>query len=161
MTALRDLTASAVMMGLLAAFVGYSASFAIVMAAMEAMDASEAQAATGLFYATLAMGLCSLVLPLITRAPSAIAWSTPGAAFLASSATLPGGFGEALGALITCGVLILITGLIPAEALAQVLSGAQIGSGPDLASCTGVAVDGVSGTAYVVDAATPALKVAR
>ena len=50
-----------------------------------------------------------------------------------------------------------ITGLIPAEALAQVLSGAQIGSGPDLASCTGVAVDGVSGTAYVVDAATPAL----
>ena len=82
------------MMGLLAAFVGYSASFAIVMAAMEAMDASEAQAATGLFYATLAMGLCSLVLPLITRAPSAIAWSTPGAAFLASSATLPGGFGE-------------------------------------------------------------------
>ena len=78
------------MMGLLAAFVGYSASFAIVMAAMEAMGASEAQAATGLFYATLAMGLCSLVLPLITRAPSAIAWSTPGAAFLASSATLPG-----------------------------------------------------------------------
>ena len=114
MTALRDLTASAVMMGLLAAFVGYSASFAIVMAAMEAMDASEAQAATGLLYATLAMGLCSLVLPLITRAPSAIAWSTPGAAFLASSATLPGGFAEALGALITCGVLILITGLIPA-----------------------------------------------
>ena len=102
------------MMGLLAAFVGYSASFAIVMAAMEAMGASEAQAATGLFYATLAMGLCSLVLPLITRAPSAIAWSTPGAAFLASSATLPGGFGEVLGALITCGVLILITGLIPA-----------------------------------------------
>ena len=114
MTALRDLTASAVMMGLLAAFVGYSASFAIVMAALEAMGATEAQAATGLFFATLAMGLCSLVLPLITRAPSAIAWSTPGAAFLASSATLPGGFGEALGALITCGVLILITGLIPA-----------------------------------------------
>ncbi|MEC8037350.1 MAG: benzoate/H(+) symporter BenE family transporter, partial [Pseudomonadota bacterium] len=72
MTALRDLTASAVMMGLLAAFVGYSASFAIVMAALEAMGATEAQAATGLFFATLAMGLCSLVLPLITRAPSAI-----------------------------------------------------------------------------------------
>ncbi len=47
LTALRDLTASAVMMGLLAAFVGYSASFAIVMAALEAMGATEAQAATG------------------------------------------------------------------------------------------------------------------
>ena len=110
---LRDLTLPALLMGLLAAFVGYSASFAIVMAAMEAMGATEAQAATGLFFATLTMGLCSLVLPLITRAPSAIAWSTPGAAFLASSATLPGGFAEALGALITCGALILITGLVP------------------------------------------------
>ena len=62
---LRDLTLPALLMGLLAAFVGYSASFAIVMAAMEAMGATEAQAATGLFFATLTMGLCSLVLPLI------------------------------------------------------------------------------------------------
>ena len=109
----RDISAPAVYMGLLAAFVGYSASFAIVLAGLTAMGASGAQAATGLFFATLGMGVCSIWLPALTRTPAAIAWSTPGAAFLAASATLPGGFAEAVGALIFCAVLIVLTGFIP------------------------------------------------
>ncbi|MEM7596877.1 MAG: benzoate/H(+) symporter BenE family transporter [Pseudomonadota bacterium] len=104
----------AVSMGLLAAFVGYAASFAIVLAGMTAMGATATQAATGLFFATLGMGLASIWLPLMTRIPAAVAWSTPGAAFLAASAALPGGFGEAVGALIGCAGLIVLTGLVPA-----------------------------------------------
>ena len=100
-------------MGLLAAFVGYSASFAIVLAGLTAMGATGEQAATGLFFATIGMGICSIWLPAVTRIPAAVAWSTPGAAFLAASATLPGGFGEAVGALIFCAVLIVLTGFIP------------------------------------------------
>ena len=43
---MRDMSASAVMMGLLAAFVGYASSFTIVLAGLTAAGASEAQAAT-------------------------------------------------------------------------------------------------------------------
>lgn len=100
-------------MGLLAAFVGYAASFAIVLAGLDAMGASPAQAATGLFFATLGMGLCGLWLSFTTRTPAAVAWSTPGAAFLAGSGALPGGFGEAAGAMIACAGLIVITGVVP------------------------------------------------
>ncbi len=112
----RDVTVPAVYMGLLAAFVGYSASVAIVLAALTAAGASAAETATGLFFATLGMGLCSIWLPAVTRTPAAVAWSTPGAAFLASSVALPGGFPEAVGALIVCAVLIVATGFIPALA---------------------------------------------
>jgi benzoate membrane transport protein len=100
-------------MGLLAAFVGYSASFAIVLAGLSGIGATEAQAATGLFFATLAMGVCSIWLPSVTRIPAAVAWSTPGAAFLASSAVLPGGFAEAVGAFILCAGMLILTGLVP------------------------------------------------
>ena len=113
LAALRELSPSAIYMGVLAAFVGYSASFAIVLAGISGIGATEAQAATGLFFATLAMGVCSIWLPLVTRIPAAVAWSTPGAAFLASSAALPGGFAEAVGAFILCAGLIILTGLVP------------------------------------------------
>ncbi len=111
---LRDISAPAVYMGLLATFVGYAASFAIVLAGLSAVGATPAQAATGLFFATLGMGLCSILLPAMTRTPAAVAWSTPGAAFLASTAALPGGFAEAVGAMICCALLILVTGFVPA-----------------------------------------------
>ena len=110
----QDLNWRAASMGLLAAFVGYSASFAIVLSGLNAMGATAEQAATGLFFATLGMGLCSIWLPALTRIPAAVAWSTPGAAFLASSAMLPGGFAEAVGAMLICGGLIVLTGIVPA-----------------------------------------------
>jgi benzoate membrane transport protein len=111
---IRDISLPAISMGLLAAFVGYAASFAIVLAGMKAMGASDEQAATGLFFATIGMGVCSIWLPALTRIPAAVAWSTPGAAFLAATATLPGGFGEAVGAMICCAGLIVLTGFVPA-----------------------------------------------
>jgi benzoate membrane transport protein len=110
----KDISPSALYMGALAAFVGYSASFAIVLAGLKSVGATEAQAATGLFFATIGMGICSIWLPFVTRTPAAVAWSTPGAAFLAATATLPGGFAEAVGALIVCAGLIILTGVIPA-----------------------------------------------
>ncbi|VVT29508.1 Inner membrane protein YdcO [Roseovarius sp. EC-HK134] len=109
----RDLSVSAFSMGVLAAFVGYSASFAIVLAGLTAMGATAAQATTGLFFATVGMGICSIWLPVVTRIPAAVAWSTPGAAFLAATVTLPGGFGEAVGAMIFAAGLIVLTGFFP------------------------------------------------
>ncbi len=100
-------------MGLLAAFVGYASSFAIVLSGLTAAGASNQQAAVGLFFATLGMGVCSVWLALATRTPAAVAWSTPGAAFLASTQVLPGGFAEASGAFILCAGLIIVTGFVP------------------------------------------------
>ena len=118
----RQISFPAVTMGLLATFVGYAASFAIVLAGIRSVGATDAQAATGLFFATLGMGVCSILLPLRTRIPAAVAWSTPGAAFLAASTALPGGFAEAVGGLICCAAMIVLTGLVPplARAVAQI-----------------------------------------
>lgn len=113
---MRDISSSAIYMGVLAAFVGYAASFAIVLSGLTAMGASAQASSTGLFFATLGMGICSIWLPAITRIPAAVAWSTPGAAFLAASLALPGGFQEAVGAILCCAVLIILTGIIPALA---------------------------------------------
>lgn len=110
----RTIPASAIAMGLLAAFVGYAASFAIVLAGLKSVGASDAQAATGLFFATLGMGVCSIWLPALTRTPAAVAWSTPGAAFLAATTALSGGFAEAVGALLGTAALLMITGFVPA-----------------------------------------------
>lgn len=111
---LKDIKPQAVYMGLLASCVGFSAAFAIVLAGAKSMGATDAQATQALIFVTLGMGICSIWLPLITRTPSAVAWSTPGAAFLAASQQLPGGFEEAVGAFIGCAVLLVFTGFIPA-----------------------------------------------
>lgn len=110
----RELTPQAVYMGALASFVGYAASFAIVLSAIETLGADPAQAATGLFFATMGMAVGSIWLPALTRTPAAIAWSTPGAAFLIASGGLPGGFPEAVGAILMCAGLILLSGFVPA-----------------------------------------------
>ena len=110
---LHQFTVRAASMGLLAAFVGYASSFAIVLSGLTSMGASDQQAATGLMFATLGMGVCGVWVAFTTRTPAAIAWSTPGAAFLASVTALPGGFAEATGAFICCALMIVITGFVP------------------------------------------------
>jgi len=82
----------------------------------------------------LGMGLCSLVPSLILRQPVMVAWSTPGAAVLAT-AGLAGGFsmGEAIGAFMISALLITLAGVtgwfervmnrIPMEIAAALLAG--------------------------------------
>ena len=96
--------------GVLAGFVGFASSFAVVLRGLTAMGASPAQAASGLMALAIAMGVCAILLSLWRREPVSIAWSTPGAALLASSAAPAGGFAAAVGAFLACGVLIVIAG---------------------------------------------------
>lgn len=100
-----------VFMGALAAFVGFASSFAVVLQGLKAVGATDAEAASGLMAAAVAMGLCGIVLSLMTRMPASVAWSTPGAALLASSGSISGGFPAAVGAFLICGVLIVLAGL--------------------------------------------------
>lgn len=108
---LKSLSLQAASAGLLAAFVGFASSFAVVVAGLTAVGASPAQAASGLMALSLAMGLCAVILSLRKRQPISIAWSTPGAALLATSGAPEGGFAAAVGAFLVCGALIVLAGL--------------------------------------------------
>jgi benzoate membrane transport protein len=108
---LRDLTPQAVFIGLLAAFVGFASSFAVVLAGLRAVGATEAEAASGLMASAIAMGLCGVVVSFRTKQPISVAWTTPGAALLAGSASVAGGFSDAVGAFLICGGLIVLSGL--------------------------------------------------
>lgn len=97
--------------GLIAAIVGFSSSFAVVLAGLTAVGASPAEAASGLMALSIAMGIGGVVLSLRHRMPISIAWSTPGAALLAGSASTDGGFAAAVGAFVVTGALLVIAGL--------------------------------------------------
>ncbi len=104
------MTRHALAAGLLAAFVGFASSFAVVLKGLTGMGASPAQAASGLMALSVAMGLCAIVLSLWRRMPISVAWSTPGAALLASSSVPEGGFPVAVGEFLTSGTLIVLAG---------------------------------------------------
>ena len=97
--------------GLLAAFVGFASTFAVIVQGLTSMGASPAQAASGLAAVTLAMGLAGIVLSLRYKMPISVAWSTPGAALLAATATPAGGFPEAVGAFLVSAVLLTLAGV--------------------------------------------------
>jgi benzoate membrane transport protein len=124
-------------MGILTALVGFASSFAVVLHGLQAVGASETQAASGLMALSISMGLCAIVLSIATRLPVSIAWSTPGGALLASTGLVEGGFNAAVGAFLVCAALIVIAGLfrplgravaaIPAPLANAMLAGVLIG----------------------------------
>lgn len=105
---LQDFSPAAVVAGFVAVLVGYTSSVAIIFQATVALGATPAQTASWLWALGLGMGLTSLALSLWTRQPVLTAWSTPGAALLASTAGVE--MPEAIGAFIVCGLLITLAG---------------------------------------------------
>ncbi|TLM86636.1 benzoate/H(+) symporter BenE family transporter [Pseudarthrobacter sp. NamE2] len=103
-----------VVAGIVTALVGFTSSFAVVLAGLKAVGANTAQAASGLLALTLAVGVGVLLLAWRSKVPVTLAWSTPGAALLAASGAADGGWPAAVGAFIAAGVLIALTGLVPA-----------------------------------------------
>ena len=100
----------ALLAGFVAVLVGYASSAAIIWQAASAAGASEAQIAGWMTALGLAMGVSTLALTLWYRVPLLTAWSTPGAALLATS--LHGvSINEAVGVFIFANALILLCGL--------------------------------------------------
>ena len=100
--------------GVVSALVAFTSTFAVVLAGLSAVGADPAQAAGGLMVVTVLMGLGSILLAVWSRQPITIAWSTPGAALLASTGAVEGGWPAAVGAFLVVGLLVVATGLIPA-----------------------------------------------
>ncbi|MFJ5957990.1 benzoate/H(+) symporter BenE family transporter [Paenarthrobacter sp. NPDC092416] len=99
--------------GIVTALVGFTSSFAVVLAGLRAVGANQAQASSGLLALTVTFGLGILWLSWRSRMPITLAWSTPGAALLASAGMVDGGWPAAVGAFLMVGVLIALTGLVP------------------------------------------------
>jgi benzoate membrane transport protein len=99
--------------GVVTALVGFTSSFAVVLTGLRAVGASSEQAASGLFALCLVMSIGIAILSLRYRMPITLAWSTPGAALLAGTASPDGGFPAAVGAFVLVGLLVVATGLWP------------------------------------------------
>ena len=108
----KDLSLSAFTAGFVAVLVGFTSSVAIVFQAAQAFNATPEVLTSWMWALGLGMGLCTLGPSLWLRKPVMVAWSTPGAAVLAT-AGLAGGFsmGEAVGAFMVSAVLIILCGV--------------------------------------------------
>jgi benzoate membrane transport protein len=108
----KDISLPAFTAGLVAVLVGFTSSVAIVFQAAQAFKATPEQLTSWMWALGLGMGLCSLIPSLWLRKPVMVAWSTPGAAVLAT-AGLAGGFSmsEAVGAFMVCAALITLFGV--------------------------------------------------
>jgi benzoate membrane transport protein len=112
MSFVRDVSVSAVTAGFVAVLVGFTSSVAIVFQAATALGATPDQISSWMWALGLGMGLCSALPSLWLRQPVMVAWSTPGAAVLATAAAA-GGFTlpQAVGAFVICAVLITLFGV--------------------------------------------------
>ena len=112
MTFFKDINLSAITAGFVAVLVGFTSSVAIVFQAAQALHATPEQLTSWMWALGLGMGLCTLLPSLWLRQPVMVAWSTPGAAVVATAA-LAGGFGmpEAIGAFMVSAALIVLCGV--------------------------------------------------
>ncbi|QCB52135.1 benzoate/H(+) symporter BenE family transporter [Rhodococcus sp. PAMC28707] len=102
-----------ILAGIVAALVGFTSSFAVVLTGLRAVGATPTEAASGLLAIMITQGVGMVYLSRRYRQPITLAWSTPGAALLAGTGTVVGGWPAAVGAFVVVGVLIVATGLWP------------------------------------------------
>ncbi|MDF1777453.1 MAG: benzoate/H(+) symporter BenE family transporter [Rhizobiaceae bacterium] len=110
--------ASVVISALVAVLVGFGSSVAIILAAAAAVGANPAQTSSWIAALCLATAATTVILSIRYRIPVVAAWSTPGAALIASSS------GEtmetAVGAFFIAAILTLLTAAVkPLNALIE------------------------------------------
>ena len=96
---------------LVATIAGVGGTLPVVLAAAQAVGATPEQASSWVSGLGLATALSALVLSVRYRMPIITAWSTPGAALIASTSGVPS-FAAAVGAFVLAAVLILLTAAI-------------------------------------------------
>lgn len=98
---------------LIAAFVGFGGTIALVVQALRAMGASVDQTGSAVTALCLGIALAGAALSLRLRMPVVLAWSTPGAALLAATpAGLP--WSVSVGLFMGAALLMIAVGITPA-----------------------------------------------
>ncbi|NYT36967.1 benzoate/H(+) symporter BenE family transporter [Allopusillimonas soli] len=127
--------------GFIAVLVGYTSSVAIIFQAASAVGATPAQLNSWMWALGIGMGASCIGLSLRYRSPVLTAWSTPGAALLATS--LSGlDMGQAIGIFLFSSLLITLSGVtgwfqklmqyMPRHIAAAMLAGILLRFGMDL-----------------------------
>jgi benzoate membrane transport protein len=96
-----------------ATVIGFGGTVALIVQAGQTLGASPAQIISMVTALCLGIGLPGAVLSWRLKMPVVLAWSTPGAALLAAS-TLGLGWSTAVGAFVIAGLMMVLTGLVPA-----------------------------------------------
>jgi benzoate membrane transport protein len=129
---LSDTSPAAIVAGFIAMMTGCTSSLVLMFQAGQAAGLSSAQISSWIWALFVGMAVCSIGLSLRYRTPISVAWSTPGAALLITSL---GGvaYPQAIGAFVTCAILVIICGMtggfdrlvrkIPASLAAALLAG--------------------------------------
>lgn len=109
MRLVRDLSLSAVTAGFVTVLVGFTSSAVIVFQAAQAFGATPDQVGSWMLALCVGMGVPGVLLSVYYRLPVALAWSTSGAAMMATNSS---GItmSEAIGAFLITGVLTTICG---------------------------------------------------
>ncbi|WP_353369511.1 benzoate/H(+) symporter BenE family transporter [Aliiglaciecola sp. NS0011-25] len=107
---IQDSSLSAFIAGFIAVLVGFASAMAIVFQAAIASGANNQQLESWVWALGLGMGLSTLGLSLWYKRPLIIAWSTPGAALLAT-AVMNSDIATATGTFLMVGVLITLVGV--------------------------------------------------
>jgi benzoate membrane transport protein len=136
-----------------AAVVGFASTILLIMEAARAVGATPAEQASWAAALCYGMAVTTLILSYLHRIPIITAWSTPGAALIATSAAGIG-YREAIGAFLVAGSLMCLTALIkpleraieriPAPIAAAMLAGVL------LRYCLGVPGAALEMPAYVL-----------
>ncbi|BAP44385.1 benzoate/H(+) symporter BenE family transporter [Pseudomonas sp. 21LCFQ02] len=138
---LADSSLSSVVAGFIAMMTGCTSSLVLMFQAGQAAGLTGGQISSWLWALFMGMAVCSIGLSLRYRTPITVAWSTPGAALLVTSL---GGvsYPEAIGAFITCAVMVTLCGLtgsferlvkrLPASLAAALLAGILFKIGSDI-----------------------------
>ena len=139
-----DFSLSAIAAGFVAVLVGYSSSVAIVFQAAKAVGATPAETTSWLWALGVGMGITCIGFALWFRRPILTAWSTPGAALIASSHGLT--VHQAIGAFLLSGALTVVAGAtglfarvmnrIPLALASALLAGVLVRFGLDAANAS-------------------------
>lgn len=105
--------ASAFSSALVAAVVGFGGTIAVIIQMGQSLGANAAQISSIVTALCVGIAVVGAALCLWQRMPIVLAWSTPGAALIASS-HVEGGYVTALGAFMAAAVLTMLLGLVPA-----------------------------------------------
>ncbi|HEV3430502.1 MAG TPA: benzoate/H(+) symporter BenE family transporter [Paraburkholderia sp.] len=127
-----DTSVATIVAGFVAMMTGYTSSLVLMFQAGQAAHLTDAQISSWIWALSIGMAVTTIGLSLWFRAPTVVAWSTPGAALLISSLPhVP--YAEAIGAYIVCALLLTAVGLtgwfdtlmkrIPAGIAAALLAG--------------------------------------
>lgn len=108
----KDLSVSALVAGFVTVLVGLTSSIAVVFQAAQSFGATPAQLSSWVWALGMGVGLCCWLPSMWWRKPVVVAWSTPGAAVLATAgATGAFTMNEAIGAFVLSAALITLVGL--------------------------------------------------